>query len=151
MIRKTWLWLLWAIATESLFHFLDLLEMPDDVAVRAPAVVMASFCIVTAAFLGTLLKFYILYYCAYKHPGTKYLTFCLIVGPLQLLKEFKDLQADVHPLLLGILVFYFALNIAWYYFGWRLRALNKQLQRQEKDSSLASASSSSLTICSSEA
>lgn len=78
--------------------------------------------------LATLIVFYLLYRCAYVKPGIRFLTFCLIVGPLLKLKATYDALKMGHDHVVLIAI---AVNLGfyawWYYLSLRLRKMNKRI------------------------
>lgn len=131
-IRKAWLWLLMILSTESFFQFFDLLELANGDQVRSKEVILFGFGGVIARFFFDILKYYIVYRCAYKKPGTKYLTFCLIVGPITLIREiytqFQQALTDFNPVIFAVGAVYVVALVAWYIVGWKLRSINRQYQ-----------------------
>jgi hypothetical protein len=77
----------------------------------------------------TVLVFYILYRCSYVKPGTKFLTFCLIVGPLLKLKATVDALRTGHDYVTLIaLAVNLGFYIWWYVLSLRLRKMNKRIK-----------------------
>ena len=80
-----------------------------------------------------LIQMGIISYYAYKKNGTKYLTFCLIVGPLlflnNIIKELKDgsVESPVWLVCTGVEV---AMYLWWYVLSIGLLKLNDKIQAQ---------------------
>jgi len=126
-IRKQWLALLVIIPIWN-FAF-NLMYIQSDPSVKTmPA--WFVYCNTVFVLFSPLVFNYILYYCAFKKPGTKLLTFVLIFTPISF------------ALMIGVYVFgtvplpnfrFFELHMAvasvlsiwWYVLNWKLRQLNK--------------------------
>lgn len=83
---------------------------------------------------------YLLYLCAYKHPGIIYLTIILILGALLSAGKMwifiaKPGREFGHPLFLALGIFVASLYICWYVLGWKLRSINKRIVRMHKRAS----------------
>jgi hypothetical protein len=76
----------------------------------------------------TVLIFYVLYRCAYVKPGIRFLTFCLIVGPLLKLKATVDALRVGHD---HVTLIALAVNLGfyawWYILSLKLRQMNKKI------------------------
>lgn len=73
-----------------------------------------------------VLLFYVLYRCAYVKPGIRYLTFLLIIIPVQLMFNIMDIiRIGDNGVILASLLVDFGLNAWWYLLSWKLRKVNK--------------------------
>ncbi len=87
-----------------------------------------------AAFALGVVRFLLLYCCAYDKPGTKLLTFALIVSPFGFMKSIAEFIPElraatdswpVFGLLLEVAVF-----AATYYLNFQLLCINKKIRKQ---------------------
>lgn len=81
-----------------------------------------------------LLFNYILYRCAYKKPGTKLLTVLFFLAPLSLaagIWAYVSGKAPMpsNPLLWSYTWVSYGLTVLWWVLNWKMRKINKQLQR----------------------
>jgi hypothetical protein len=121
-IKKQWLALsiiailAWPLVTLGFMTYLSQKE-------HVPAGVYWVYCIVA---LITVLVFYVLYRCAYVKPGIRFLTFCLIVGPLLKLKATVDALSTSHDhVTLNALAVNLGFYAWWYVLSLKLRKINK--------------------------
>ena len=83
--------------------------------------------------LFSLIPFWILWHCAYVKNGTAWLTWCLIISPLQICMSFKDGENAIQVLILLLNVFLFAW---WYICSIKLRRINKKICIQKTQKKL---------------
>jgi len=84
--------------------------------------------------LGVLVFGFVVYHCTYKKPGTKLLTFCLILTVISLaVTPILYLSGKLHPP--AYIPYYGAyllmtqgMGILWVVACWRIRKVNKRLQ-----------------------
>ncbi|HSX14014.1 MAG TPA: hypothetical protein VLE96_06330 [Chlamydiales bacterium] len=85
--------------------------------------------VMAIVFFTTFVMMYIYYYCAYKKPGTKLLTFSLVAIPISwianvfifFLTNVPLSQSGLHPLQLIPAIWLYVLS-------WKMRKINKKLQ-----------------------
>jgi hypothetical protein len=87
-------------------------------------------------FLGFILvgmiPFVILWHCAYKNPGTKLLTWGLVLGAIRFIPEsVKELKEVTDAWGLGVFVLGAAVYVWWYFFSLKLRADNVNIKAQK--------------------
>jgi hypothetical protein len=123
-VRKLWLVisviaiLAWPLITLGFMTFLSRKE-------HVPASIYWIYVIVALVTVGV---FYLLYRCAYVKPGTRFLTFVLIVGPLLKLKATVDALRMGHDhVTLIALVVNLGFYAWWYYLSLKLRQMNKRI------------------------
>lgn len=123
-IRKQWLvisWiaiLAWPLVTLAFMSFVAMKQ-------HVPAGVFWVYLIVA---LITVFIFYILYRCTYVKPGIRFLTFCLIVGPILKLKATVDaLKAGHDHVTLIALVVNLGFYAWWYILSLKMRKMNKRM------------------------
>lgn len=87
------------------------------------------------------LSFYILYHCAYQKLGTRYLTFCIILGSLNEIRNLGKtiVSSDLLTLptskyLFLLEVISFAISVYWYVLSFQLRKMNKKIRLRERRS-----------------
>lgn len=83
-------------------------------------------CIFYAFFAS--LYFFVLYKCAYKKPGTRYLTFLLIVTALSILRQLVYLTLSFSILDLCISVVSLLGSSWWYFLSYKMRELNQKIK-----------------------
>ena len=145
-VRDKWLKATLAIALFNVMEFFSLLDLADAEQVRTTAAILGSFAIVIGSTLWNLLPFYFVYHCAYKHPGTKYLTLTLTLGPLQtlvmiaselnsalLLRNNGQINELQQYAIFAILTAFTATYVWWQMLGWRIRKLNKLVKLAKKN------------------
>ena len=124
-LRKQWLVLSWiAILAWPLvtLAFMGYVAMREHV----PGHVLGVFLGVAVV---TAVVFYFLYYCSYVKPGIRFLTFCLIVGPLLKLKATVDALKVGHDVVtVAALVVNLGFYIWWYVLSLKLRKMNLALK-----------------------
>ncbi len=144
-VRKWWIYCVYLILFCFLMNFFTLLETTSDTHVRSATVILVSYAIVTFKIFLSSLTLYIPYHCGYKYPGTKWLAFMLISIPFAVLKEVRLFQvnamaaannpsADPDVLYgdaIGVIVMV-CLYSVWVVMCWRLRKVNKKVQRYMK-------------------
>jgi hypothetical protein len=128
-IRTQWLVLLIVSTAINLINPRNIftLRLTDD----------CTFGVQTFAFLFnttiTLLTSFIVYYCAYRKPGTKLLTFILFITPakcfllLYLLFKFKT-EFHFSYSIIGLQI----IPIWRYILDWKMRTINKKHQKYEE-------------------
>lgn len=129
-IRKNWLFFLKIPA-----FFLVLLLFTAFVAAFINFVYALIFVGVAALGAGLL---YIPYHCAYKKPGTIYLLLLLIALPIEfvldLFKHFKEIPAESDYKLMVLKIVLFSLGTAYslaiFYYSFKLRRINKNMQNK---------------------
>ena len=100
----------------------------------APIPEVARYVGIAFSSLGTLLIAFLLYRCAYKKPGTKLLTFGLVISGLSFLSTpLFYLTGKLQPALAipyyGTLILLTQVtNILWVILCWKMRKINKKLQ-----------------------
>lgn len=120
-LRKWWLWL-------------TLLPSGFFLAFIALALIFISFPAdvfwigVSQVVLGTFFL-WLLYYCAYKNPGTGLLTFAIVMSCLGIVLNLIDIFASHGGKLWGEL-FSVIYGVVWCYLSLKMRKLNKKLQQQ---------------------
>jgi hypothetical protein len=78
--------------------------------------------------LITVFVFYILYRCCYVKPGIRFLTFCLIVGPILKLKATIDALRVGHDYVTLIaLIVNLGFYAWWYVLSLKMRKMNKRI------------------------
>jgi hypothetical protein len=91
------------------------------------------------------LSFYTLLHCAYRKLGTRYLTFCIILGIINTIRDagktiassdLQTLPANKYLFLLEAVAI--AISIYWYVLSFQLRKMNKKIRLREKRSMEAS-------------
>jgi hypothetical protein len=123
-VRKQWLIisiiaiLAWPLITLGFMSFLS----------RKEHVPVGAYWVYLIVALITIFIFYILYRCTYVKHGTRFLTFCLIVGPLLKLKATVDALKVSHDYvtliaLMANLGFY----AWWYVLSLKMRKMNKKV------------------------
>lgn len=80
-----------------------------------------------------LLSCYILYYCAYKHIGTKLLTFNLILGMMGLPLSVVGIVFEKNIGVQILCLFYILLFSVWLYTSYYLRIINKKIMQERLD------------------
>ena len=122
-IRKYWL-----IATILLLLVIPLLSFAFlAVVFKIPVSVVIVWQLTTG--LAGLIPLWIIWHCAYKKPGTKWLTCWLICTPLYSLQTWVQLVKEPwDPWFTGIAVFDLLCYVGWYVLSLKLRKINKQLQ-----------------------
>ncbi len=88
-----------------------------------PVLIALVFC----AFFASL-YFFILYRCAYKKPGTRYLTFLLIVTSLSILRQLVSLTLSFSILDLCISVVSLLGSVWWCFLSYKIRELNQKIK-----------------------
>ena len=124
-LRKQWLIisliaiLAWPIITLAFMSYISMKEhVPQGV-----------YLVYLAVALITILLFFILYRCAYVKPGIRFLTFCLIIGPLLKLKATIDALKVGHDHVTLIALFAnLAFYVWWYILSLKLRKMNKRIK-----------------------
>jgi uncharacterized membrane protein len=130
-IKKQWL-IIWGlcllISTISSFLYMRYNPFLNGIS----QILYASF-----LFLGTLGWNFALYYCIYKKPGTKLVTFCLILTALSLATNLflyltgrLPLQHAHFPYYKTLVLTSQGIGVLWMVACWRMRRLNKKLQVQ---------------------
>lgn len=127
-LRKQWL-------IVSLLAIIGLplvtLGMMVYMAVRVP-VSAEIFYVYFAVIALTILTFYILYRCAYKKPGIRFLIFCLIIGPLLKIQGAVNAFRVEHD---GLTVFAVIFNLAffvwWYVLSLKMVKINKRILKHD--------------------
>ncbi len=95
------------------------------------AVPASIYFVYISVILITAAVFYILYKCAYKKPGIRFLTFCLIVGPLLKLQGAVGTLKQAHDnTTLLALIINLAFYAWWFILSLKLRKMNKAIQHQ---------------------
>jgi hypothetical protein len=124
-LRK--LWLIVSVIAILAWHIITLIFMAY-VSMKEH-IPQGVFSVYIAVALITVLLFYILYKCAYVKPGIRFLTFCLIVGPLLKLKATIDaLRVGHDHVTLIALIVNLGFYAWWYFLSLKLRKMNKQIQ-----------------------
>jgi hypothetical protein len=123
-LRKQWLVLsiiailAWPLIT---LGFLSYLSKKEHVPAEA-------YWVYLAVALITVAVFYVLYRCTYVKPGIRFLTFCLIVGPLLKLKATIDALRVGHD---HVTLIALAVNLGfyawWYVLSLQMRKMNKKI------------------------
>lgn len=142
--RKNWLRLLLVfIALQVVCVFFDLAEAHPEHIRSTEDVLKSFFTVIFAAFCVCLPKFF-LYRCAYKKPGTKYLTFCI---PFLFISPFAELRVCYKEGLFGpqngfdaigsaalyaFIGMYTVLGLALAVQSVRFRKINKRLKKMLK-------------------
>lgn len=129
-IRKQWL-IMWGISLSLTIvnillqlRFEPSLNTIPALRYRGPAL----------SFLATVVFGFIIYHCVYKKPGTKLLTFCLImtaisgaITPILYLKG--QLQPPTYIPYYGAYLFITQVTgILWFVACWRIRQVNRKVQ-----------------------
>jgi len=141
MIRKKWL-----IATLISYLFPFVTTSTAQVAVMSNAdISMAGMGLGLLAALGVMaLAVWMLYHCACRRYGTKYLTFLLVAGPLLILIFAGVALTNKSPQIAGVAatsltssLFVFITSLIsigiyvwWYIQSWKLLKLNKRVRRE---------------------
>lgn len=99
-------------------------------------VILAGDRLATIALFGLILilssiPFWIIYHCAYRKPGTKWLMFYLIILPIQFVSSLQSLREDPRAWL-GIIIG-LPICIWWYVLSLKLRKINKSQQPHKQD------------------
>ena len=144
-IRKKWLCALILFALLGVSSLFDLLDSPASGKIRSTQEIIYTFAILGFKIVQMSIPCYLLYHCSYKHPGTKYLIFNLIVLPLATLRELVNGIKNIIPLQTGSETYFIELlslnaflilcisGIVWFeYLGWRVRNINKIIQKAKK-------------------
>ena len=89
---------------------------------------------VSLVIFGSLIFNYLLYRCAYKKPGTKFLSVLLVLTPLSLVGGIwayisGSVPMPSSPLLWGYTWFANGMAIVWCVLNWKMRSINKRLQK----------------------
>lgn len=80
-----------------------------------------------------LIPFWIVYHCAYKSGGNKFLTFCLIAGPFKLgLALFQLVGHPITPWIIGLFMADLFFYSAWYLASLYLWKVNAAAKRQKQ-------------------
>ncbi len=82
--------------------------------------------------LGPLLSLWILYHCAYRNCGIKWLTLVLILSPLGILRALNEIPSHNFSTICFDTI-QIALYIWWYILSLRLRKLNKKILEHKKN------------------
>jgi hypothetical protein len=79
--------------------------------------------------VASLSSLWIIWHCAYKKPGTKWLTCWLVCAPFYFLQTLLQLLRDPwNGWFAGMAVFDLLCYVGWYVLSLKLRKINKQLQ-----------------------
>lgn len=127
--RKNWLIVLVALS------LLALIQNFAAISLGEPEIKFLKPFILGFASLITLTMNYLLYRCAYKKPGTKFLMYCIIVTPIAVLFTlssaiFTSNQPifPKHPFLLMMNIGSMGLSLYLYVLHFKMRTLNKRLK-----------------------
>lgn len=79
--------------------------------------------------VGFSLAFYLIYFCAYKKPGTRYLTLCMIVGAANVFSTIADGLSRFSSIFeISVLIAYLAIEVAWFLLSLKMRKLNRNIK-----------------------
>lgn len=121
MIRKMWLlsYIIISIG-EFIFRYSQQIS-PELIAFDVVSLIFSG--------IGAFLIVYMYYRCAYKKPGTKLLTFSLVVFPIIVaLKILLVVRGNVNLAQSGLHPLQMILAIWFYVLTWKMRKINKKLQ-----------------------
>lgn len=140
--RKWWLRLTLAFGASVLLGCLDVGDKISNDHVRTVGEIIIMFALVIAQTIMPLLSLYIPYHCGYKYPGTKWLMFILIMGPLTILTTFKEIMGEFSQsgitasddpisfyLFWGFMMIPVFIIIAWLIMTAKLRAVNMRIKK----------------------
>lgn len=81
------------------------------------------------ALIGTGLFFYTFYFCAYKNPGIRVLTYSMVIGVINTHTEIRNFfDYDYTALGIGILVAYLSFEVWWFISSLKIRKLNREIK-----------------------
>lgn len=127
-VRKQWLYLLITLSTSYALY--TLFQSPLA-SVQLP--LLFKYSLIAYMVVVPLVIYFMLYRCAYKKPGTKFLTFLLISAPIVYIGGSIATILEKLPLpndawSWAYTIFQSGLGIWWYFLHWKMRAINKKLK-----------------------
>jgi hypothetical protein len=130
-IRKQWLAVLLILPLWNLLY--NALYLPSDPS-WGVFPVWYKYSMIGASLILPLVFNYIVYLCAYKKPGTKLLTFLLIATPISLaaglgVYAFGNIPTPKNTYFWVHMVISNGVAIWWCVLNWKMRAINKRLQK----------------------
>lgn len=72
------------------------------------------------------------WHCAYKNPGTRLLTFSIVMGPIRLLLSLGNFTRIIYPIEIPCALFEICFYLYWYVMTIKVRKINKTIQEQPK-------------------
>ena len=119
----------WLIAT--LVYFLGFPALLFLIFVILAGDRLATIALFAFILILSSIPFWIIYHCAYRKPGTKWLMFYLITVPIQFVSSLPSLRDDPRAWL-GIVIC-LPICIWWYVLSLKLRKINKLQQPRKQD------------------
>lgn len=131
-VRKQWLTTLILLTIIHFFYFCFHTPQPNEAPKWLNQFMFANLLITPLIFN------YIIYRCAYRKPGTKLLTFLMVIGPIVYLGSLAAYFFGKIPIPPNTWWYWpynvldYALVAWWYLLHWKLRPINKRMQYLKK-------------------
>jgi hypothetical protein len=131
-VRKDWLLIsVYSVFLAFVFSLFSALFPQNEEAAKY------GFYVLLAEGIFSLIFLWIGWHCVYKKHGTKWLTCCLILGPLSIARSIPMMinhwaEASFNMVVIGIFLFLTAIYVWWYILSIQLRRINKKIQAQKK-------------------
>ena len=132
--KKYFYFTLLLVSLSTLLEFVFQNQVNPSQNPRSTAVIIFGFAVLFGTLIVRSIPLFLLYYFAYKHSGTKFLTFNIIMALLQIpafLEEWRKVGEESFEFLL-IFIALFLYCIFFIRISWKLRKVNKAFRKRAK-------------------